>query len=118
MLCLQKFCIPAQYFLNQIINDPPHNRRISYNGEDEDEPPCIADLNLYLVPNPTHDNVAVMGIEPAEIKEIVVVSLEAKQVATFQNTHQFSVGNLSPGIYIVRVVTKDNQTNYLKLLVK
>ena len=70
----------------------------------------------YLAPNPARDEVVVMGVAPEEVAEITVLTMQGRQVATFRNDHRFSVSQLAPASYIVRVVTTEGKVHYLKLV--
>jgi len=120
-LCLVEYCIDARELLEMIHRDPPGR---SEDDPDDDADPSEDDSRAipadggkpYLAPNPTRDQVMVMGIDAAMITHITVLTMNLKQAAIYENTNQFGVTDLAQGIYIVRVITKDHQAKYLKLI--
>lgn len=70
----------------------------------------------YLAPNPTQDEVTVMGIASDSVSEIMVLTMEGRQVAVFRNDYRFNISHLSRASYIVRIITTDKQVHYLKLV--
>ncbi|MBO7646482.1 MAG: T9SS type A sorting domain-containing protein [Bacteroidales bacterium] len=71
---------------------------------------------LWLAPNPAHDEVTVMGVDPGEVVEITVLTMEGRQVAVYRNDHRFNVSRLAKANYIVRVVTTGKRVHYLKMV--
>ena len=116
-LCLLIHCIMVEELLYMITENPP-TRSAYYEQENEEYPQeSQPDASpLYLVPNPALNQVTVMGIDASMIKQITVITMDLKQVATCRNTHQFNIHDIASGIYIVRVIPQDDQTYYLKLV--
>jgi hypothetical protein len=69
-----------------------------------------------LAPNPARDEVTVMGITAEEIAEITVLTMQGGQVADYRNDYRFNVSRLAKASYIVRVVIRDKEVYYLKLV--
>ena len=121
-LCLRKYCMPAkklyELFVNAgIVHKSADNKSVENESSDIDEQ-LIAEPRL--MPNPTNGVVNVIGTSD-EVVEVLVLDMNGRQVATFNNTTNFNISNLSSGIYIVRVKTiHDNaeKISYLKLIKK
>ena len=65
----------------------------------------------HLMPNPTTGEVNVIGTAD-EVVEILVMDMNGRKMATFENTANFNISTLPSGIYIVRVKTHlDNETH-------
>ena len=121
-LCLRKFCMPAlklyEMFVNEgIIHKSAENKSVQSESSVIDEQ-SIADPRL--MPNPTTGEVNVIGTAD-EVVEVMVMDLNGRKMAAFDNTTNFNISNLSSGIYIVRVKTKHDyaeKVTYLKLVKK
>jgi hypothetical protein len=121
-LCLREYCMPAkklyELFVNAgIVHKSADNKSVESESSDIDEQ-LIAEPRL--MPNPTNGVVNVIGTSD-EVVEVLVLDMNGRQVATFNNTTNFNISNLSSGIYIVRVKTiHDNaeKISYLKLIKK
>ena len=73
-----------------------------------------------LMPNPTTGEVNVIGTND-EVVEVLVMDMNGRKMATFENTANFNIYTLPSGIYIVRVKTHLDNTDkvtYLKLVKK
>lgn len=121
-LCLRKFCMPAkklyEMFVNEgVIHNSAKNKSVQSESSVIDEQ-SIADPRL--MPNPTTGEVNVIGTAD-EVVEVMVMDLNGRKMAAFDNTTNFNISNLSSGIYIVRVKTKHDyaeKVTYLKLVKK
>ena len=120
-MCYVKLCIRSNEFLDLIPeefrqlpdsttadNDTTRSFQSSSFIPQTDKP--------YLAPNPARDEVTVMGIAPEEVAEITVLTMQGGQVADYRNNYRFNVSRLAKASYIVRVVTRDKQVYYLKLV--
>ena len=117
-LCFDSICVQASTLLEKI---PEDMRDLAAANTSENDSTKSLELmppaeKPYLAPNPTRDEVTVMGIEPENVSEILVLTMEGRQVSSFNSTHRFNVSSLAPSTYIVRVITKDNRVHYLKLV--
>lgn len=64
-----------------------------------------------LMPNPTTGEVNVIGTTD-EVVEVLVMDMNGRKMATFENSANFNISTLPSGIYIVRVKTHhDNETH-------
>ena len=121
-LCLRKFCMPAlklyEMFVNEgVIHNSAKNKSVQSESSVIDEQ-STADPRL--MPNPTTGEVNVIGTAD-EVVEVMVMDLNGRKMAAFDNTTNFNISNLSSGIYIVRVKTKHDyaeKVTYLKLVKK
>ena len=120
-LCHAESCVPATTFLGLI----PNNFRLLPDSTTADNDTTRSmhsgtvlpqKSKPYLAPNPTRDEVVVMGIAPEEVAEITVLTMQGRQVATFSNDHRFNVSTLAKAGYIVRVATTEGKVHYLKLV--
>ena len=120
-LCHAELCIHAKLLWEMIpedyrslvdstMADSVFTRSLRFNVVDPqpDKP--------YLAPNPTQDEVTVMGIASDSVSEIMVLTMEGRQVAVFRNDYRFNISHLSRASYIVRIITTDKQVHYLKLV--
>lgn len=117
-LCFDSICVQASTLLEKI---PEDMRDLAAANTSENDSTKSLELmppaeKPYLAPNPTRDEVTVMGIAPENVSEILVLTMEGRQVSSFNSTHRFNVSSLAPSTYIVRVITKDNRVHYLKLV--
>ena len=81
-------------------------------------PDLGSNTDLRLMPNPTTGEVNVIGTAD-EVVEVLVMDMNGRKMATFDNTSTFDVSTLSSGVYIVRVKTRHDNTEtitYLKLV--
>ncbi len=120
-LCHAELCFLASELLEQIPEEFRNLSSPSFSNADSThslQPSSVVQYpdNPYLAPNPAHNEVTVMGIEPESVSEILVLTMEGRQVSSFSSTHRFNVSGLAPSTYIVRIITKDNRVHYLKLV--
>lgn len=118
VICKREYCIPAKYFAklcgkdrNSDSTDEKATKTIDNLGND---------FSPQLVPNPTTGEVNVNGTND-EVVEVLVMDMNGRKMATFDNTSNFNISTLSSGIYIVRVKTHHDNTDkvtYLKLVKK
>lgn len=114
-LCKQEYCFKASELYDMVIDaDILSEKSKSTNSPDADGP--------QLKPNPTTGDVKVVGTTD-EVREVLVMDMHGRKIATFNRTTTFSVENLSSGMYIVRVKTKHDKDSaekvtYLKLVKK
>ena len=133
-LCKRKFCIPAKKIYNMLqrmgLASASHD---SAKGTTQQHttPNPDSDAEPRLMPNPTTGEVSVemgntlSGAKAAstkdEVVEVLVMDMNGRKVATFENTTRFNIAHLATGHYIVRLKTQHNTTEkvtYLKLIKK
>ncbi len=121
-LCFRKYCFPARKLYDMIEGTGVLHgmAKSTVNGNDSESD--LLSSNPRLMPNPTTGDVNVIGTD-AEVIEVLVMDMNGRKMATFDNTDQFNVSNLASGIYIVRVRTKSASDEpeiitYLKLIKK
>lgn len=118
VICKREYCIPAVLFA-KLCGDREADSGSSEDTETKSKAPnpkCFS--TPQLMPNPTTGEVNVIGTTD-EVVEILVMDMNGRQMATFDNTSNFNISTLSSGTYIVRVKTKNNNTEtvtYLKLV--
>lgn len=131
-LCKRKFCIPAGKIYNMLqrmgLASASHD---SAKGTTQQHttPNPDSDAEPRLMPNPTTGEVFVemgntlSGAKAAstkdEVVEVLVMDMNGRKVATFENTTRFNIAHLATGHYIVRLKTQHNTTEkvtYLKLI--
>ena len=127
-LCKRMYCIPAEEILH-ILQEMGIEPRQTNDGTSSNEDKGAKQMtnpetgNLTdprLMPNPTTGEVNVIGTTD-EVVEVLVMDMNGRKMATFENTANFNISTLSSGIYIVRVKTKHDNTEtitYLKLVKK
>lgn len=121
-LCLYKYCVKAKSLLDIVplgfrsIIAPSDTPPIFTTEKEEDMLYELEVEKLYLAPNPTQNEVRVLGIDSKNIKEIMVLDMNGKQVQKTNNNYIFHVGNMPAGTYIIRIITTENKTHYLKLV--
>lgn len=122
-LCKRMFCIPAEEIYNILLSFGIEPRQASNEGKGAKQVTNPETGNLTsprLMPNPTTGEVNVIGTSD-EVVEVLVMDMNGRQMATFDNTSNFNISTLSSGIYIVRVKTRHDNTEtitYLKLVKK
>ena len=121
-LCHATYCLHPWDFYTQIPDD---FRQLADTIEIDSTAETARNLQIqsdsfpgkpWLAPNPARDEVAVMGIEPEEVAEITVLTMQGRQVASYRNDYRFNVSRLAKASYIVRVITTDGKVHYLKLV--
>ena len=120
ILCKRKYCYHAEELYNYLSETGLMYFKSGKSEADKTNPAIDKDADPRLMPNPTNGEVNVIGTTD-EVVEVVVLDMNGRQVATFNNTTNFNISNLSSGIYIVRVKTiHDNaeKISYLKLIKK
>ena len=124
-LCKRRVCISAEEVYN-ILHDMGLAKTNTSGGSKGGNtkrmpnPDLGNDTDPRLMPNPTTGEVNVIGTTD-EVVEVLVMDMNGRQMATFDNTSNFNISTLSSGIYIVRVKThRDNteKVTYLKLVKK
>ena len=121
-LCHATYCLHPWDFYTQIPDDfrqLADTIEIDSTAETERNLQIQSDSSPgkpWLAPNPARDEVAVMGIEPEEVAEITVLTMQGRQVASYRNDYRFNVSRLAKASYIVRVITTDGKVHYLKLV--
>lgn len=124
-LCKRRVCISAEEVYN-ILHDmwlaKTNTSGGSKGGNTKRMPnPDLGnDTDPRLMPNPTTGEVNVIGTTD-EVVEVLVMDMNGRQMATFDNTSNFNISTLPSGIYIVRVKTHLDNTDkvtYLKLVKK
>lgn len=109
-LCKRKYCIPAQdlYDMIQETLNPPDPEP----GEGKtDGTSTFNSLTPQLMPNPTTGEVNVIGTTDKVI-EVLVMDMNGRERAIFENSSTFNISTLTTGAYIVRIKTRrDNETH-------
>nr|MCR5064821.1 T9SS type A sorting domain-containing protein [Bacteroidales bacterium] len=118
-LCKRMYCIPAEEILHILQEMGIEPRQSSDTTTDNDgngtkqskSQELGNDTTPQLMPNPTTGEVNVIGISD-EVVEVLVMDMNGRKMATFENTANFNISTLPSGIYIVRVKTNhDNETH-------
>ena len=123
-LCKRTYCISAHEIYER-LHDMGINPKNVKSGEGSGtkqmlNPDLGNDTDPRLMPNPTTGEVNIIGTKD-EVVEVLVMDMNGRQMATFENTSNFNISTLSSGIYIVRVKTRHDNTEtitYLKLVKK
>jgi len=76
---------------------------------------AISEQNISLVPNPATDHLTISGVTPNEIELVTIFDMEGKQLSSYRATH-IDVSRLLPGLYIVNIVTTDDEVAIRKFL--
>lgn len=124
-LCKRRVCISAEEVYNILHDMGLAKTNTSGSGEGSGtkqmlNPDLGNDTEPHLMPNPTTGEVNVIGTTD-EVVEVLVMDMNGRPMATFDNTSNFNISTLSSGIYIVRVKTHRDNTDkvtYLKLVKK
>lgn len=124
-LCKRMYCIPAKdiYLMLQdmgIAKNNPAGSGTKSDAKQQASPELGDNTDPQLMPNPTTGEVNVIGTAD-KVVEVLVMDMNGRKMATFDNTSNFNISTLSSGIYIVRVKThRDNteKVTYLKLVKK
>jgi len=127
-LCRRMYCIPAEEILHILQEMGIEPRQSSDATSDNDgngtkqskSQELGNDTTPQLMPNPTTGEVNVIGTSD-EVVEVLVMDMNGRKIATFENTSNFNISTLPSGIYIVRVKTHRDNTDkvtYLKLVKK
>ena len=120
-LCFAKICKEASGFYELIpedfrnLNDTSmidSTKSMHFIPKTESQ----LDGTPYLVPNPTQGEVTVMGVESESVEEIMILTMEGRQVAVFHNNYRFNISDFAKASYIVRIVTSNKKVHYLKLV--
>lgn len=115
-ICIWYYCIPFDEIIPKARFDKPARNGAS----DKNGNISIDSTGPQLMPNPTTGEVNVIGTND-EVVEVLVMDMNGRKMATFDNTSNFNISTLSSGIYIVRVKTHHDNTDkvtYLKLVKK
>lgn len=107
-LCLRKCCIPAKKLYEMFVNAGIIRKSAGNKTEQNENTNIIDELpttSPRLMPNPTSGEVNVIGTTD-EVVEVLVMDMNGRKMATFENSTYFNISDLSSGIYIVRVKTK------------
>ena len=67
-----------------------------------------------LQPNPAQHNVHIIG-NAEDIQSICLMNMNGKTLNTFTGT-LLNIESIKPGSYLVRIITKENIFQYLKLI--
>lgn len=120
-LCFAKICKEASGFYELIpedfrnLNDTSmidSTKSMHFIPKTESQ----LDGTPYLVPNPAQGEVTVMGVESESVEEIMILTMEGRQVAVFHNNYRFNISDFAKASYIVRIVTTNKKVHYLKLV--
>lgn len=118
-LCRYRVCLEAQELLEMLnqmgLSGQGGGGWLMASGRPSEDEPSLS-------PNPTTGEVNVQGVA-GRVMEVLVMDMNGREVAAFENTSTFNISSLPSGIYIVRVKTKhpDDQPTkitYLKLVKK
>lgn len=122
-LCKRKFCLSAEEIFNSLLEMglvPTTHTQDSKTATSQQSKTSIQDSDAepHLMPNPTTGEVNVIGTAD-EVIEVLVMDMNGRQMATFENAKRFNIAHLATGHYIVRLKTQHNTTEkvtYLKLI--
>lgn len=137
-LCKLTFCRPARWWYERLLRrgviEVPEGYVFEYPDEESDntETPMYARpnsssmANPQLSPNPTTDEVTVVGDDGKPLKhkisELQIMDMTGRLMVTYSDTHCFNVAKLPSGSYIVRITATDSDGNseihYRKLVKK
>ncbi len=107
-ICLRKYCMPAEKLYYLFLSAGTIHKSAASNAEQSENNNIIDELpttSPRLMPNPTSGEVNVIGTTD-EVVEVLVMDMNGRKMATFENSTYFNISDLSSGIYIVRVKTK------------
>jgi len=115
-ICKVKICISAKKLLENV--PAPKSSPIVQNEPQEPAQPASIqnDITLYIVPNPAHTDFTVAGIAEKDIAELKLLDMSGKELKTEKNRANMHIGNISPAVYIVRVIDANSKVYYLKLV--
>ena len=71
---------------------------------------------LTLYPNPASNFIQLKNITAGQAKEIQIVSIDGKTVLAFKTTNamQYNICHLTSGIYLLKLIKKDNSTQAIQ----
>lgn len=121
-LCRLQYCIPASWWYHRLVETGVLSDRSSSGGADKSVMPSapIQD-GARLVPNPTTGIVDVVGVS-GDVQEVLVMDMCIQQLVTYREAARFDVSSLPSGVYIVRVIAKEENSSekvyYLKMVKK
>lgn len=119
-LCISDYCIPywKLWMMCEALGSRGSSRMVNYSGGNLSI--GEGEKTFLLVPNPATDIVSVERKmnNPAsgDILLIEVFSMNGQKVLSQESSNQFDVSRLADGSYIVKVVTANNDYEYLKLI--
>lgn len=119
-LCISDYCIPfwKLWEICEQLGTRGGTRMVNYSGGNLSI--GEGEKTFLLVPNPATDIVSVerKRDNPAsgDILLIDVFSMNGQKVLSQESSNQFDVSRLADGSYIVKVVTSNNDYEYLKLI--
>ena len=119
-LCISDYCIPfwKLWEICEQLGTRGGTRMVNYSGGNLSI--GEGEKTFLLVPNPATDIVSVerKRNNPAsgDILLIEVFSMNGQKVLSQESSNQFDVSRLADGSYIVKVVTSNNDYEYLKLI--
>ena len=116
-VCLLRYCIPMPELLERNREETPNQHHSAKSNSNTIQ---NSSNGPRLMPDPATGEVNVIGTTD-EVVEILVMDMNGRQLATFENTSNINISTLSSGLYIVRVRTEHDNTEtvtYLKLVKK
>ena len=112
-ICMRYICIGAEDLYEMIVAAGVvpgfgGDKRRAGDGMSESMSP-------YLKPNPTTGKVTVVGVT-GDVVEVVVMDMNGRKVAVFNDTEVFDIHSMPSGSYIVRIRTEKGKITYHKLI--
>jgi hypothetical protein len=114
-MCEVKICIPAKYLLEGIPYKPK-SALMEQPAQEELPSDLQSALTLHIVPNPAETEFSVTGINPKNISELKLLSLTGSEIKTIKGSAGMNISDITPAIYIVRVIDTSGKVYYLKLV--
>ncbi len=120
------------------ISNTPENGTLTFTSNDADENNYTIELvtasvvlgindptlenRLIIYPNPTNSFINFRGTQKENIRNIDIFNIAGqrvlhKEINEISQLHNFDLGNLSNGVYYLRIYSKDNNITTIKLLV-
>ncbi len=110
-LCIYTYCVETRTLLNGM-------KSARGGAEDQSAGTTVTDGEPQLRPNPTTGEVEVVGTTD-KVTEVLVLDMNGRKMAEYQQMSRFDVSDLPAGFYIVRLKTlsaTDEKVSYVKLV--
>ncbi|NLA23682.1 MAG: T9SS type A sorting domain-containing protein, partial [Bacteroidales bacterium] len=110
-ICEAEICFPASQLGVQ-------QRASSFKIIEQKEKPekTVSSSQFGLYPNPTNNTLYITGNE-TEFLQAIIIDMQARKLK-ISDSPEINVSKLNPGTYIVRVINKSEQIQYLKFIKK
>ena len=71
---------------------------------------------LTLYPNPTSNFIQLKNIRADEVQEVQIAGIDGKMVLAFKTTGlmQYNISNLPGGMYLLKLIKKDNTVSVIQ----